>query len=211
MDNDTSFPALSDSEIIVGKYEGHERSQLNKAIVIVTNFRLLIRWKATICGCFNRSSYSSIILDSIDRIDETRLEENLTFLSISILLVGIISCICGFIYETQWLRPLGITFIVFSMVLVVCLWNSNKKRYITLKGTFGLETVMFKTAIAREFAGQLTKMIHQRRTQYFVEQNAHNRSYSPREFSTPLGTVDVTGTDVKVENENIYDPLLNMA
>ncbi|CAF1423495.1 unnamed protein product, partial [Adineta ricciae] len=186
MDNDTRFPALSGGEVIVGKYRGRERSQLNKAIVIVTNFRLLIRWKATICGCVNRSSYSSIILDSIDRIDETRLDEKLTFLSITVLLVGIISCIYGFIYETQWLRPLGITFIVFGMVLVVCLWSLSKRKCITLRGTFGLKRVMFKTVIAREFAGQLSEMIHQRRIQYFGAQNTRNGSYSPREFLTPL-------------------------
>ncbi|CAF1420231.1 unnamed protein product [Adineta ricciae] len=78
-------------------------------------------------------------------------------------------------------------------------------------GTFGLKRVMFKTAIAREFAGQLSEMIHQRRIQYFGAQNTRNGSYSPREFLTPLVAMNVTGTDVKVESENTYDPLLNTA
>ncbi|CAF1199488.1 unnamed protein product [Adineta steineri] len=72
MDNDTVFPALSGGEIIVGKYRGTDHSRMTKAVVILTNFRLLIRWQRTICGCFTRSSYSSIRLNSIDRIDDMR-------------------------------------------------------------------------------------------------------------------------------------------
>jgi len=214
MDDDTIFPALSGGETIMGKYRGVERSQVTKAIIIVTNFRLLIRWKGTICGCFTRSSYSSIILDSIDRIDHTRPNKDLEIFSIFLLLGGLASLICRFIVEQNWLLPLGIIVTILAVVAFVAAILSNKKKIITLKGSFGSETVILEKTIAMEFEGQLSEMIHQRRTQRFIAQSGH---YGPCILPEPLAPmpsrhlIEAERKQMNKEQKYAYDPLPNVA
>ncbi|CAF0828263.1 unnamed protein product [Adineta ricciae] len=175
MDNDTTFPALFGGEIIVSKYEGYERSQMKKAIVILTNVRLLIRWEEMLSSYFRRYSYSSIILDSIDRIDEARQNENLPILAILTLLTGLISDIFGFTYVLEYIQPTSTALVIIGVIMFVFLWYCRKKQCITMKGTFGLETIVFEKAIAGEFFNQLSEMILQRRTQCSMKQkNEYN-------------------------------------
>ncbi|CAF0911098.1 unnamed protein product [Adineta steineri] len=207
MDNDTIFPDLSADERIVGKYMGAERSQVKKVIVILTNFRILIRWKEMICCCFARSSYSSIRLNSIDRIDDTRSNENLTIFFICMLLGGIPSIICGFIFKLTWLIPVGIIITIVGVLIFISAWFCKKKQYITLKGSFGSETIIFEKTIAREFEGQLSKMIHQRSIQYFIEQSEHDGSRSLPESSAPR---HIIRTAMKIGNTYGYELLQNV-
>ncbi|UJR34462.1 hypothetical protein I4U23_021869 [Adineta vaga] len=177
MDNDTIFPALSSGEIVVGKYEGRECSRSTKAIVIVTNFRLLIRWKGINCGCIHRSSYSSIILDSIDCIDYIRFDEKLPIVSALMLLVGLPLILYGCVLEPKGALAGCIIITTFAVIILSFSWYSKNKKFIRFKGTFGFETIIFEKGIAREFAGQLSEMIHQRRNRYFIEQNENKGSH----------------------------------
>ncbi|CAF0985625.1 unnamed protein product [Adineta steineri] len=211
MDSDTVFPGLSDDERIVGKYTGAESSQVKKVIVILTNFRILIRWKEMVCGCFAHSSYSSIRLDSIDRIDDTRSNENLTIFFVFMLLAGIPSIICGFVFKLTWLISVGIIFTIFGVLIFISACFCNKKKYITLKGSFGSETIIFEKTIAREFEGQLSKMIHQRSIQCLIEQTDHNGSRLLPESSASMASKHIIGTAMKVGNTYGYELLQNVA
>jgi hypothetical protein len=135
MDRDTIFPVLSNGERIMGKYRNTACRQCVETIAIVTNFRLLIRWKQTICCCFSRSYYSSIVLDSIDRIDETRYNRNWHIFSfISGLLLGLIGTILGFVLGIDWLKAVGIVGIIGTVAPFVVLFFCFKKKFITVTG-----------------------------------------------------------------------------
>ncbi|CAF0828208.1 unnamed protein product [Adineta ricciae] len=180
MDNDTIFPALSESEMIMGKYRGADRSQMKRAIAILTNFRLLIRWKGMTCGCFTHSSYSSIMIDSIDRIDDARLQETAgIFVMIFLLLGGIGLIIGGFVYKATQLFSMGIGGIIIGVLILIVFCCGNKYKYITFKGPFGSETIVFEKSTANEFEIRLSKMVHQRRMHRFIEQNGPRSLLEP--------------------------------
>ncbi|UJR29690.1 hypothetical protein I4U23_017238 [Adineta vaga] len=208
MDTDTIFSALSGGETIVGKYRGSDRSNMMKAIIVLTNYRLLIRWKGTTCLCFTRSSYSSIILDSIDRIDDMRPNEEFGIIMILVLLAGIASTTCGFLVEQPWLRPGGIIVIIFALLVLLCLWFGNKKKYITLKGSFGSETMIFEKTIANEFEQQLSEMIHQRRIQSFKQTEYNGSDLSS---AAPMPSRHMIDTEMKITKNFAYSPLPNVA
>ncbi|CAF1435427.1 unnamed protein product [Adineta steineri] len=212
MDNDTVFPALSGDEIIVGKYRGTDHSRMTKAIVILTNYRLLIRWQGTICGCFTRSSYSSIRLDSIDRIDDMRSDASLAiFFMIFVLVAGIISMIYGFVFGLISFQSLGTLVTIVDVVIFIFLWCSNQNRYITFKGSFGSETIIFQKTIANEFEERLSEMIHQRSIQCFTGKNEHNGSLLASEPSAPMVSRNIIDIEMETEKKYAYQPLPSVA
>ncbi|CAF0941557.1 unnamed protein product [Adineta steineri] len=75
-------------------------------------------------------------------------------------------------------------------------------------GSFGSETIVFKKTIAREFEGQLSKMIHQRSIQCFIEQSEHDGSRSLPESSAPR---HIIRTAMKTGNTYGYELLQNVA
>jgi hypothetical protein len=208
MDKDTIFPVVSYGERIMGKYRNTACRQCVETIAIVTNFRLLIRWKHMICCCYTRSYYSSILLDSIDRIDETRPNRNwYIFFFVSGLLLGLIATILGFTIDLDWLKAIGIVAIVSTVVSFIVFFFCFKKKFITLTGTFGSETMRFEKTTARELEGQLSEMIHQRRIQCFLQQgNWHEPQPGP---SLPIASTYFVETDRKQKKAAkiyAYDP-----
>ena len=208
MDEDTIFPILSNGERIVGKYQNIACRQCVETTAIVTNFRLLIRWKHIIFCCFTRSYYSSIILDSINRIDETRHHRIWHFFFLLLELPSaIVATILGFVYEIVWLQVIGIIGIVVNILLfiVFCFWF--KKKFVTVKGSFGSETMRFDRATAREFEGRLSEMIHQRRIQPSIQQgNWHGPPSGSPLVMAPTYFVESDRLSRKAANNYLYEP-----
>jgi hypothetical protein len=209
MDDDTIFPALSNGERIMGKYRDTACRQCVVTIAIVTNFRLLIRWKQRICFCFSRSYYSSILLDSIDRIDETRSNRDRQILGfITGLLSGLVATILGFALKVDWLKWIGIALIISIAIPFLIVFFCFKKKFITVKGSFGTETMRFERKTARQLEAQLSEMIHQRRVNGSSQQgNWHGPP--PSTLSSPIAPVYFVEPEMrqmKKPNKYVYDP-----
>jgi hypothetical protein len=209
MDNDTIFPVLSNGERIMGKYRNTASCrQCVETIVILTNFRLLIRWKHRICCCYARSYYSSILLDSIDRIDETHNNRNWHIFSFIIgLHLGLIAIILGIVLEIVGLIVSGIVVIISTMIPFVLLCFCLKRKFITLIGSFGSETMRFDKVTARELEAQLSEMIHQRRIRSFVQQDPWYGppSSGPSLPIVPMTYIDNETTQNRTAKKYIYD------
>jgi len=207
MDKDTIFPVLSNGERIMGKYRNTACRQCVETIVILTNFRLLIRWKHRICFCYARSYYSSILLDSIDRIDETHNNRNWHIFSFIMgLPLGLVAIILGIVLEISGLIVSGIVVIISTMIPFVLLCFCLKRKFITLIGPFGSETMRFDKVTVRELEAQLSEMIHQRRIRSFVQQDPWYgpSSSGPSLPIAPMSYIDNETTQNRTAKKYIY-------
>ena len=170
MDHDTCFPAMSQDERIVDKFRHRPSCGTSEFIAIVTNHRLLTRSKQTGRCCRQHSSYSSISLESIHRIDEQRVYRNVSIYLILwtvFLLTGIGGVLASiFLAEDRRMRILGIALSavpLFLTTLVVfgCMICSSKRKLIELRGTFGSSKMIFAKPQGRAFAAVLSERIAQ--------------------------------------------------
>ena len=169
MDKDTCFPPLSPDERIVDKFRHRPTCSTSEFIAIVTNHRLLTRSKRTgHCCCRQHSSYSSISLESIHRVDEERLYRNVSIYLILwtvFLLTGVGGVLASiFLAKDPQMRILGIALSavpVFLTTLLVfaCLACPSKRKLIELKGTFGSSKLIFAKPEGRAFAAVLSERV----------------------------------------------------
>lgn len=176
MDDDTIFPAVSLGEEVISKYRDSLFCGQLEMIIILTNLRLLIRWKLTSCGCFSRSSYSSINLHSIHRIDE--IPSNPSSLLISILLItfiaGFTATIVGLtISSGDAIVIIGALLMIGSITGIVLLFVLYQRKYIKLKGTFGTTLLRFSVDVARELETTLSEMIYHRKMKRTLQEIKH--------------------------------------
>ena len=112
------------------------------------------------------------MIDSIDRIDDTRPQESTGILIMIFMVFGGVGLIIGgFVNKVIELYLMGIGGIIIGLFILIVLCCSTKKKYITFKGRFGSETIVLEKSIANEFESRLSKMIHQRRMHRYIEQN----------------------------------------
>ena len=171
MDHDTCFPLLSSDEQIVDKFRHRPACSTSEFIAIVTNHRLLNRSKRTghFC-CRQHSSYSSISLESIHRIDEERVYRDVSIYLILwtvFLLTGIGGVLTSiFLAKDRQMRILGIALSAVPLFLTTllvfgCLVCSSKRKLIELRGTFGSSKMIFAKPEGRAFAAVLSERVAQ--------------------------------------------------
>jgi hypothetical protein len=160
MDGDTIFPALPDGERIIDKYEYSDCCSCLRVITILTNLRLLICRRYTTCVCCTRSSYTSIGLDSIERVDEepANARYRYVFGLIFLLLSGITLLANGALLIYYPLIIAGVIPIVLFVIIVILLFIFEKNVLITLTGTFGRDSLKLSKSRARQLEGQLIEM-----------------------------------------------------
>jgi hypothetical protein len=186
MHDDTIFPALPYGENILGKYTYSECNSNLQTIIILTNTRLLIRRKHTICCCSTRSSYTSIALDSIDRVDEepanTSTQFSLTMLTI--FFISIVAFISGIQFEIIILIIVAAFGVVLSILALVLRYFLDNKHLIVLYGTFGSETIKLDQSLARDLEGKLLEMCYQ--TKLFFSNQEAMQSGQPTASAQPF-------------------------
>ncbi|CAF0855545.1 unnamed protein product [Adineta steineri] len=191
MDADTIFSNLPYGENVVGKYEYSECFNSVKTTCILTNLRLLIRWKETFLCCCHQSHYSAIRLKSISRIDETRPSRYNFIIGVILFIIGLISSIFWKNIPIHILDyavlVVGILIQVGALIRLIWLFLLLRYKFITLKGNFGSETLKFLKSSAREFESKLSEMIFIMQTQHTNEQNNKQELFSP---TAPTFTVD---------------------
>jgi hypothetical protein len=168
MDEDTIFPNLYYGEKIHSKYRHSEYHNSIETIAIVTDARLLIRWKKTFCCCCHQSEYSAIPLNGISRIDEWRISQrNLGYAILMTFLLLVLSII-GFALRVN---ALGITCIILSffflLLVIISFFFGRKNRIIVFYGTFGVVPLRFTKDQARELAAKISDMIYQNQIRPF--------------------------------------------
>lgn len=160
MDKDTIFPSLSSGESVVGKYRFSERRARTETICILTNSRLLVRWRETFCLCLHQSSYSAIALNAIQRIDEARPNRYKLVTYAVALLMGLAEVITGFAVKLWYIWAIGFLKIAITLIFLFFYCQSLKKKFITLKGPFGSIEFKFDKLVAREFEARLSEMVY---------------------------------------------------
>lgn len=185
MDEDTIFTPLSGGEQILGKYVHSECRTTVQTIVILTNYRLLIRRKYTLCGWSNRSSYKSINLDSIDRVDEEPASSSIAFVAtmLAILFISLIQLAFGIqlrITILNILAPFGIVLPIIGLILRCVL---DKNNLILLYGTFGREAFKLDQTLSRDLEGKLIEMSFQ--TRLYFSNSAPANSSQRSQSTTP--------------------------
>lgn len=183
MDTDTIFPTLSCGEQIIDKYRHSECCESVETIAILTNVRLLIRWKESIWCIFHQSLYSSIELNSIFRIDESRPTIRFFYLWVLMILGSFIMMVAGFASGSPGSGVAGLFIFCAVVVYAVFYYLNLKNRYVTLTGTFGKQTLKFEMGIARQLEARLSEMMHQTKTQHLGQ--ATNLSGSPSLYGSP--------------------------
>jgi hypothetical protein len=193
MDIDTIFPNLSHGEEILGKYQHSECWKVVETTSILTNFRLLIRWTETFFCCCHRSHYSAITLNSIFRIDETRPSRYWLIISLILFTAGIAMTIVGAIGKNYAIMSVGIVGIIFTVLCLVWYFLLLQYKFVTLKGSFGSQTLKFEKSIAREFESRLSEMVH------IIQMKRTNEQINTQELLPPP-----TATTFSVQNELKY-------
>lgn len=194
MNEDTIFRPLSDREKIVGQHEDLGCRECTRTTAIVTNLRLLIRWKTKICFCFTRSRYSSIMLDSIDRIDESQSHnEWLIFAGMLLFFAGFTYISIGFINKLNDVEFFGILLVAIAVFIFVYLFIYYQKKFIIITGGFGNETVRLNRETARSFEDQLIQMIYQTRMEYSTQRSNYPELPQPPESSIPKASTPFIG------------------
>jgi hypothetical protein len=184
MDPDTIFPALSLGEEVLNKYQDSGFCGRLKLIILLTNFRLLIRWEFISCGSFSPSYYSSINLRSIHRIDNTPSSSNvLMMLPLIVIFSGgfsmfFIGIMLSIKINSALFITFGILLMIASSVAFVLLFIVHKRKCIQLKGTFGTAILKFPEDIARELVGRLSEMIYHRKMKRTLQQIKHQQQPS---------------------------------
>jgi hypothetical protein len=166
MDEDTIFPALSIGEHIVGKYTHSECSSILQTTIILTNHRLLIRRKYTVLFCSPRSSYTSIALDSIERVDEEPAYASLKFVltMFTTFFISIVLLSLGIQLRIIILTIVAVFGLVLPIVGLVLNYLLENNHLMLLYGTFGSETLKLPEALLRELEGKLIEMSYQRQS-----------------------------------------------
>jgi hypothetical protein len=184
MDTDTIFPALSCGEQIIDKYRHSECCNSVETIAILTNVRLLIRWKETIWCIFHQSLYSSIELNSILRIDESRPTIRFFYFWLVMTLGSFITMISGFASLSPATGIVGLLLFCGALLYAFLYYLNLRNRYVSLSGTFGKQTLKFEIGIARQLEARLSEMMHQTKTEHLNQ--ATNLSGSPSSYGFPV-------------------------
>jgi len=126
MNDDTIFPAMSLGEEVLGRNRDSTFGGQLEVIIVLTNFRILIRWKFTSCAFFFHSHYSSIRHHSIHRINEILSNPSLLLISIlMIVLVAEFTCtvvILSFIDSAGVFKAIGVSLMIGSIAGFVLLF-----------------------------------------------------------------------------------------
>ncbi|CAF4175868.1 unnamed protein product, partial [Adineta steineri] len=169
MDIDTIFPSLSCGESVLGKkYRHSECCSSVETICILTKYRLLIRWKESFCLCLHQSSYSSIDLNSISRIDETRPSRYYFIYCLISMIISFILIICGIVAGSILrvaLIIIGVIFLVKAAFWALWFYFFLKNKYVTIIGGCGRITLKFEKSIAREFEAKLNELVYMTKMQ----------------------------------------------
>jgi len=197
MDEDTIFPALSGGELILGKYV-HSECRMNlQTIVILTNYRLLIRRKYTIVGCIPRSSYTSINLDTIDRVDEEPANSSIRFVFTMLTMISISIILLAFDIQLKIIVLNIITPIVIVLSIVTLIWRylTDKHYLLVVCGSFGSETFKLNRELSRDLEGKLIEMSFQTRL-YF----SHSNNGKPSQQTLPSAPRSTSDTQPYASN-----------
>ena len=177
MDLDTIFPALPDGETIIGKYQHTIYKSFTRTIVYVTRFRLLISQKARgCCGCGDRSTYTSIALDSIDQVYEepTRMSIFFIVLSSIALFIWTTLLIIGATISIHPLTIIGSVCLALSLLAVIGIFWSQRSLRIVISGTFGNAWFMLGKNDARELEAQIIENSYQAQSSFWNQSSGNN-------------------------------------
>lgn len=169
MEDGTIFPALSLGEQMVHRCEDETFFGRLSIVILLTNFRLLIRWKVISCGFFSPSYYSSINLYSIQTIDHTSTSPNWILL-LPLMIVFSVGWVMLFTGEILGVRAIqlivfGVLVIVGSIAVFILVFVIQRRQFIQFKGTFGVTILKLTDSKAREFESRLSELIYQRKAQ----------------------------------------------
>lgn len=203
MDSDTIFPALTFGEQIIGKYRWSTCSGKTETISIITNLRLLVRWRQSFFCCFHQSTYSAIALSSITRVDEARPARNLFIASGFLLVLGII-LIAIATSPANFLGIIGIICIVSCIIPFIVHLILSRRKYITLKGNFGSIMLTFSKQDAREFEARISEMIYRVQLKPSEQQRTNELQPSTHIFST-MKEKKTSSTGRMIANNNERD------
>jgi hypothetical protein len=133
MNDDTIFLTMSLGEEVIGKYRDSTFGGQLEVIIVLTNFRILIRWKFTSCAFFFHSLYSSIRHHySMYRINEILSNPSLLLISILlIVLVAEFTCtvvIPSFIDSAGVFKAIGVSLMIGSAAGFVLLFILYRKK-----------------------------------------------------------------------------------
>lgn len=150
MDEETIFPNLYYGEKILGEYRHLQYHNSIETIAIVTDARLLVRWKKTFCCCCHLSEYSVIPLNGISRMDEHRINQRYLGYSTLMTFLLLMLSIIGFALRVNALRIICIILSFFFLLLVILSFFGRKYKTIVFYGTFGVVSLNFTKDQARE-------------------------------------------------------------
>lgn len=169
MSSHKAFPLLNNGEKIIDQYTHNAICQHTISTATLTDQRLLLGSRKTLCCCIHRSSYKSISLESIDRIDENpQGSPKLAFTVIWLLFL--LACTAGillsifFIDGDTTLRLIiiiisGVVFVLVDLILLIVLCCCFKRKRLQVNGSFGSVNFLLSKNKARSFEETISEEI----------------------------------------------------
>ncbi len=124
------------------------------------------------------------------------------------LFLALVATVLGFTLPVDWLKWIGIALIISIGIPFLIVFFCFKKKFITVKGSFGTETMRFEKKTARQLEAQLSEMIHQRRIYGSVQQSSWY-GLPPSTLPPPIAPVYFVEPELrqmKTPNKYVYYP-----
>ena len=188
MHADTIFPALPDDETVLETYTQASLNSATRTIVLVTQFRLLISRKArSCCNCSDRSTYTSIALDSIHQVYEepTRMSTLFILFNLINLSLWLVLLLTGALSSVNELIGVGAGGFVLSIPAILTFCITQKTQRIILSGTFGSEWLLLKKNDARKLEKQIIEYSFHAQHSFWSQSPFANPNKGVHSTSTP--------------------------
>ncbi|CAF1022999.1 unnamed protein product [Didymodactylos carnosus] len=210
-DEDTIYPYLP-GEICVGKYRYSACCSPLELILILTNLRVLIRWKQRIFFCSSRSTYQQIFIDKITLMNEfpqRNRRRDMIYLMCSIILATagvIVSALALSDYKALQAIIITVSLLPIigqiSLLVILCCF---KVKFVQFTGDFGSVNFVFDKNSARELESRLPELIYQARHKR-IHANPTNNAFNATTYPFTVSPVSPPAYQTTDEKKN-YSPM----
>lgn len=165
--------------------------------------------------CSNRSWYTSIALDSIERVDEEPANASLNFVMsmLTAFFLSIVLLSLGIELRLTILDIIAAVGLVLPIVALVWRYFMEKNYLIRLYGTFGSEVLKLPPLAARELEGKLIEMSYQTpssssnqgSTPPYGQASGSSQPYGQPYYSTASGKNNSSGGEQRLRMQDDPD------
>ncbi|CAF1022980.1 unnamed protein product [Didymodactylos carnosus] len=169
-DDDSIYPFMA-GEQVLGKYSYFNCWSKMETILILSNIRILTRYRQRTGCCGHRSQYNSIQLDTISMVVENPQSVSSAVIlgNLFVLIAGLVAVVAGAILggiPRTLLLVIGIITTVGTIIGLLYMLL-HKVKLLTVKGDFGSVSWVLEKDKSRDVCSKLPELIYQLKGQRY--------------------------------------------